>query len=177
MILRIISLCLIPLLLCIIAIIVKPTLLEPFLVTEQNLSKADALVVMAGSRYERIPAAARLYHLGAAPRILLTNDGIFSSWSAEDNRNLYEVEWAKKQLLQLGVPSNAIEILQFTKCGSYYDAINTRKYVSMHDSLRSLLVVTSFYHSSRTLMIFQKIFHNTNIEIGIYPIPKDPLHK
>ena len=50
----------------ILAIVIKPTLLEPLVVAEQTMTRADALVVMAGSRYERIPAAAQLYHQMAA---------------------------------------------------------------------------------------------------------------
>ena len=47
-------------------LVIKPTLLEPFVVARQTTTRADALVVMAGSRYERIPAAAQLYHQMAA---------------------------------------------------------------------------------------------------------------
>lgn len=163
--------------LTIFAIVVKPTLLESFLVAKQIMTRADALVVMAGSRYERIPAAARLYHLGAAPRILLTNDGVRSAWSAEQKRNLYEVEWAREQLLELGVPSDAIELLEYTKSGSYYDALNTRKFVLTDGTVRSLLVVTSHYHSQRTLWTFQQIFTGTEVDVGVYPIPKNPHYK
>ena len=163
--------------LTILAIVVKPTLLESFLVAEQTMTRADALVVMAGSRYERIPAAARLYELGAAPRILLTNDGVRSSWSAEHKRNLYEVEWAQEQLLELGVPSDTIKLLEYTKSGSYYDALNKRKFVLADGTVRSLLVVTSYYHSQRTLWTFQRVFSGTGVQIGVYPIPKDPQYK
>lgn len=159
------------------AIVIKPTLLEPFVVARQAMTRADALVVMAGSRFERVPAAARLYHLGAAPRILLTNDGVRSAWSPEHKRNLSEVEWAREQLLELGVPDGAIALLEFTKSGSYYDALNTRKFVQTDGKVRSLLVVTSHYHSQRTLWSFQRIFSGTEVEIGVYPIPKDPHYK
>lgn len=163
--------------LTILAIVIKPTLLEPFLVAEQTIIRADALVVMAGSRYERVPAAARLYHLGSAPRILLTNDGVRSAWSPEHQRNLYEVEWAREQLLELGVPGDAITLLEYTKSGSYYDALNTRKFVQTDGKVRSLLVVTSHYHSQRTLWTFQRIFSGTEVETGVYPIHKDPHYK
>ena len=163
--------------LIILTTIIKPTLLEPFVVAEQTMTRADALVVMAGSRYERIPAAARLYHQGAAPRILLTNDGVRSAWSAKHKRNLYEVEWAREQLLELGVPSDAIELLEYTKSGSYYDALNTRKFVLADGTVRSLLVVTSYYHSQRTLWTFHRIFSGTGVQIGVYPIPKDLQYK
>ena len=163
--------------LIILATVIKPTLLEPFVVAEQTMTRADALVVMAGSRYERIPAAAQLYHQGAAPQILLANDGVRSAWSPEHKRNLSEVEWAREQLLELGVPGDAITLLEFTQSGSYYDAINTRKFVLTDGRVRSLLVVTSHYHSQRTLWTFQRVFSGTGVQIGVYPIPKDPQYK
>ena len=39
--------------LIILTTIIKPTLLEPFVVAEQTMTRADALMVMAGSRSER----------------------------------------------------------------------------------------------------------------------------
>ncbi len=158
-------------------IVIKPTLLEPLVVAEQTMTQADALAVMAGSRDERIPAAAQLYHQGVAPRIFLANDGIRSAWSPQHQRNLYEVEWAREQLLELGVPGDAIALLEYTQSGSYYDALNTRKFILTDGSVRSLLVVTSHYHSQRTLWTFQRVFASTGVVIGVYPIPKDPQYK
>ena len=158
-------------------LVIKPTLLEPFVVAEQTMTRADVLMVMAGSRSERIPAAAQLYHQGAAPQILLANDGVRSAWSPEYKRNLYEVELAREHLLELGVPGDAIALLEFTKSGSYYDALNTRKFVLTDGRVRSLLVVTSHYHSKRTLWTFQRVFSGTGVQIGVYPIPKDPQYK
>jgi len=71
----------------------------------------------------------------------------------------------------------AITLLEYTKSGSYYDALNTRKFVLNDGTVRSLLVVTSHYHSQRTLWTFQRIFSGTEVEIGVYPIPKDPYFK
>ena len=141
---------------------------------EQTMTRADALVVMAGSRFERVPAAAELYHQGAAPRILLTNDGVLGGWSSKYQRNLYAVEWAREQLLELEVPDEAIELLDYIESGSYYDALNTREFVIADGGVRCLLVVTSHYHSQRTLWVFQRVFAGMDVEIGVYAIPKDP---
>ncbi len=55
-----------------------PSMLESYLVREKALEDTDAIVVMAGNREQRLPAAARLYHEGKSPRILLANDGVFA---------------------------------------------------------------------------------------------------
>jgi hypothetical protein len=60
------------------AFFLGPQMLESYLVRERQLEKADAILVMAGSREERLPSVARLYHQGVAPKILLANDGVFA---------------------------------------------------------------------------------------------------
>jgi len=142
--------------------------LEDFLVVDRPLPHGDALVVMAGEEPIRLPAAARLYKEGRAPRILLTNDGIFSSWSEEKQRNLYQVEWAEDNLLKMQVPENAIVKLSYSSNGSIHDALNTRKYV-LDKRLKNIIIVTSDYHSRRSLWIFERVFRDHSVKIGVYP--------
>ncbi|HXV19427.1 MAG TPA: ElyC/SanA/YdcF family protein, partial [Desulfuromonadales bacterium] len=86
---------------------------------------------------------------------------------------------ARESLLKRGVPEEAIELLNFTRSGSYYDALNTRHHVlaDSNRTVRSLLVVTSFYHTRRTLWTFNRVFAGTDVTIAVYPIPKDPDYK
>lgn len=143
-------------------------LLNDFLVVDKPLPHADALVVMAGEANIRLPVAAKLYMQGITEKILLTNDGIFSSWSEEKQRNLYEVEWAEDKLLKMLVPKSAIVKLTFSSSGSIYDAINTRIYV-LDKGIKSIIIVTSDYHTKRSLWTFEKIFRNQPVAIGVYP--------
>lgn len=145
-------------------------LLETYLVVENPLNRVDALVVMAGSPHQRLPAIVRLYKQGIAPTILLTNDGIRGPWSPIKQRNLFHVEWAKEYLLQEGVPPGAIEILDYTSSGSVYDAIHTRNRVVADGNVSSLLVVTSDYHTRRTLWIFQRVFEGEAVSISVFPV-------
>jgi uncharacterized SAM-binding protein YcdF (DUF218 family) len=153
----------------------KPEFLEKVVVAEQSLFQADALVLMAGGgRYERLPAVVELYEDGVAPRILLTNDGVIGRWSEKHQRNLYHVEWAREYLLDREVPAEAIEILDFIESGSYFDALNTRHFVDEDNTIRSLLVVSSNYHTRRTLWTFERVFAGTDVKVGVYPIPRSP---
>ena len=150
-------------------VLIAPYLLDSFLVEEKALEQADAIVVMAGSPDKRLPPAARLYHEGVAPKILLANDGVFSAWSRKHQRNLYQVEWSRKDLIINKVREEDIVMLNYTASGSIYDALNTRAYVLDRDDIESLLVVTSGYHTRRTLWTFQHVFSEDEIEFGIYP--------
>jgi uncharacterized SAM-binding protein YcdF (DUF218 family) len=152
--------------------------LEKFLVVNEQLAHADALVVMAGETSLRLPAAARLFKEGKGDKILLTNDGIFSSWSEEKQRNLYDVEWAEVDLLKMGIPGSAIVKLTYSSSGTIFDALNTRKF-ALANGMKSLLVVTSDYHTRRSLWTFQEVFRGINIKISVFPVqsyPKKPLY-
>ena len=151
-----------------------PAILERFLVVNVRVSNPDALVVMAGSKDHRLPAVAELYHQGVAPKILLANDGVRGAWSVKHQRNLYMVEWAKEDLLELDVPEQSIELLDFTKSGSYFDALNTKTFVLDDGTIDSLLVVSSHYHTRRTLWTFRQVFSDTDIIVGVYPVSDDP---
>jgi uncharacterized SAM-binding protein YcdF (DUF218 family) len=133
------------------------------------LLRTDAIVLLAGAFRERAPGAARLYREGTAPLVILTNDGIFSSWSQKHQRNLYNIEWATELLVAQGVPRSAIVHLPFHGSGTIYDALATREYVQKN-RLGSLLLVTSDYHTRRALWTFRRVFGREPVTIGIVPV-------
>lgn len=143
-------------------------LLENFLIVSKQLPQAEALVVMAGAAPERLPVAARLFQDGVAPRILLTNDGIFSAWSAENERNLYSIEWAELELLKMQIPRQAIVKLNYSSSGSIHDALNSRKEI-LRKEIKSIIIVTSDYHTRRSLWTFERVLRNQDVAIGSYP--------
>lgn len=150
-----------------------PSLLKTYLVVREPVDKADALVVMAGQRKQRLPTAACLYRKGVAPKILLADDGVFAGWSRKYQRNLYLVEWAKEDLLNRGVSREDIVLLEHTESGSIHDALNTRDYVLEKGDIHSLLIVTSDYHTRRTLWTFRQVFDEEPVQIYIYPAVRE----
>jgi hypothetical protein len=78
------------------------------------------------------------------------------------------VEWAEDDLLKMGVPGKAIVKLSYTSSGSIHDALNTRKYI-LAKGLKSLVVVTSDYHTRRSLWAFERVFRGYPVKIGVYP--------
>lgn len=148
-------------------------LLEDFLVVKKELPRAEALVVMAGSPAERLPAAAQLFQEGVAPLILLTNDGVLGAWSAEQHRNLMSVEWAEADLVNMQIPAEAIVKLTYTASGSIYDALNARQEI-LAKGLRSIIIVTSDYHTRRALWTFARVLRKYPITIGVMPAASEP---
>ncbi|MCP3178126.1 YdcF family protein [Desulfuromonas sp. KJ2020] len=150
--------------------IVLLPLLESYLTVTRPQNKTDALVLMAGSIWERLPPLVELYEQGVSDKILLTNDGVLGRYSKEHGRNLYHVEWAEQALLKRGVAAEAIVKLPYSASGTYYDASHAVDYARA-EGMKSLVVVTSDYHTRRTLWSFNFHAKNESISIGVYPGP------
>lgn len=144
-----------------------------YLIVEKPLEKAGAMLVLSGSSTygERAQKAAELYKQGVAPRIFLTDDGERSGWSRLQQNNPRFVELARKSLIEQGVSQDAIEVLPETVDGTKSEADTLQKKVKESD-LKSILLVTSGYHSRRALHTFEKTFADNNLktEIGIEPV-------
>lgn len=150
-------------------ILIAPFLAEN-LIVEKPLKRADAILILSGSSVyiERTEKAAELYRQGIAPRVFLTDDGERAGWSRVKKENLQFVELARNSLIERGVPPEAIEILSERVDGTKSEAEALQKKV-IESNLKSLLLVTSAYHTRRALQTFEKTFadENLNIEIGI----------
>ena len=140
------------------------------LIVRSPLAKADAIVVMSGSGTfrERAQHAAALFNDGRAPRIVLTNDRLQSSWSQEEQRNPYYYERSRDELRRAGVPDDKIAVIMVPIRSTYDEAVALREY-SEANHLSSLLVVTSAFHSRRVFWTFRRVFEGSGKLIGIDP--------
>lgn len=140
------------------------------LIVRAPLSRADAIVVMSGSATfrERAQHAGALFNEGRAPRIVLTNDHLKSSWSQEEQRNPYYYERSRDELRRAGVPEAQVSVIMVPITSTYDEAIALKEYAEANH-LRSLLVVTSTYHSRRVFWTFRHVFQGTGMAIGIDP--------
>jgi uncharacterized SAM-binding protein YcdF (DUF218 family) len=142
------------------------------LVVRAPIEHADAIVVLGGAAtyVERTHRAAELFHEGRAPKIILTNDGQQGGWSNSQQRNPYFIERAKEELLKLNVPPDAIEEIPQPLSNTYEEATELRRYAAAR-GLRSLLVVTSAYHSRRALWTLRRVFDGSDVRIGLESPP------
>lgn len=140
------------------------------LIVNADLRSADAIVVLSGSSsyIERTHKAAELFHQGRAPLIMLTDDNTRGGWSSALQRNPYFVERARDELIKQGVPADKIRIVPVTISGTHYEALTIKEYAVAH-RLRSLLVVTSLYHSRRALRSLRQSFAGTATIVGLEP--------
>jgi len=146
-----------------------------FLVVTEPLAAADAIVVLSGSSayVERTQKAAQLYREGRAPRVLLTNDHTRGGWDNAQQRNPYFVERAADELMKAGVPWDRILILSGVAGSTRDEAIIVKGYVA-NEGVRSVLLVTSSYHSRRALRTYRQVFADTGTTIGLEPASAAP---
>jgi uncharacterized SAM-binding protein YcdF (DUF218 family) len=132
------------------------------------LEHAEALVVLSGSAtyIERTRLAAKLYHQGRAPLIIVTNDNHRGGWSNEEERNPLFVERAVMELKKANVPAEKIMVLPQPVNSTYEEALLLREYGASH-GYRSIIFVTSAYHSRRALWTLHHVFARSGIQIGL----------
>lgn len=138
------------------------------LVETAGTARADALVVLSGSAayVERSRRAAELYHARRAPRVVLTNDNQRGGWSEALRTNPLFVERAREELLRAGVPADSIEVLPEAVAGTHDEAVAARAYAARAGA-RSLLFVTSAYHTRRALWTLRRAFRGSGVEVGV----------
>jgi uncharacterized SAM-binding protein YcdF (DUF218 family) len=148
------------------------TFLAPFLaerlIVEKPLDHADVIFVLAGSTafVERTRKAALIYRKGVAPMVLLTDDGVIAGWSSKEQRNPPFVELARRELVAHGVPDEAIEVLLPEGSGTIIEARLLEKRAA-EKQWKSLLIVTSPYHTRRALRTFETVFAKSGVETEV----------
>src|SRR5262249_41214146 len=138
------------------------------LIVNADLASADAIVVLSGaSTYvERTHEAAKLFQQGRAPLVFLTDDNTRGSWSRALQKNPYVVERARDELVKQGVAAEKIRVIPGSVSSTHDEALMIREYAGAQ-GLRSLLIVTSAYHSRRALRTIRQAFVGTETVIGL----------
>ena len=124
--------------------------------------KADAIVVLSGdgessyinqSYQRRTLDAIEYYKTGYASKIII---------SSGRDQNFSEMEIIKSLLIKRGIPENVIFITdKFPK--STYENINLLKELIKRNDIKSVILITSPYHSRRALWIFRKVMPEVNV--------------
>ena len=141
------------------------------LVVSAPLPRADAIVIMSGSAcfLERTKEAAELYSSNVASRVVLTNDNLQGTWSSAEQRNPFFYERARDNLILTGVPQQRIEVIYQPVTGTYDEAETVRDY-AQSQGFKSIVVVTSGYHSRRALWTLQRVFKDSNVQVGMQAV-------
>jgi uncharacterized SAM-binding protein YcdF (DUF218 family) len=138
-----------------------------YLAREDPLTRADAILVLAGSDIERPLEAADLYVGGFAARIVLTRETVEPALARLRERGVtppFKVEWQRSVLIQLGVDAEAVIIPPRTHDNTAQEAQTLRALAAAH-GWRRVIVVTSKYHLRRAGLAFRRELRDTGVSV------------
>jgi uncharacterized SAM-binding protein YcdF (DUF218 family) len=146
-----------------------------FLIVRAEPSGADVVVILSGASVydERIRHGLSVFQEGRAQTIVLTNDGLRGRWSRRRQANLTSVERAKDAVIDAGIPERHLIVLKPRVNSTYDEALTVHRFAE-EAGIRTVLVVTSPYHSRRAMWIFRRVLEPAGVRVGIdSPVPGD----
>lgn len=143
-------------------------LLADNLIADKNVDHADVIVVLSGAAdfTQRARGGADAFTRLGSPRIWITDDNQRGGWDDTEKGNPYFVDRMQRELINHGVSSAAIERVPgyVHSTGDEAEAVIA---MAAERNYRSVVVVTSDYHSRRALWTFERIAQKQNADLTI----------
>ncbi len=128
-----------------------------WLVVQDELGQADAIVVLSGRMPMRAVEAARIYHQGAAARVWVMRPwGPAAALKQMGIAYVGEEFYSEKVLMALGVPSDAIRVME-NETGNTADELAELVRVLRQQGGKAAIVVTSKAHTRRVLALWNRL--------------------
>lgn len=134
--------------------------LGKFLVVRDELTKADALIILAGD-HERIPEAVKLHRQGWAEFMIMTGGKYYPH-----QKPLAIL--MKMQAITYGTPHSKI-LVEDQSNHTFEHPIYTKMIMEKYN-FKSAIVVSSPYHMRRTTMLFERYFKGSDIDLIYHPV-------
>jgi len=155
-----------------------PYLLPPFgyfLTYEQAPRKADLILVLNGRDTERSLAAVDLYKQGYANLIVMARlakqpgSDEFTKRVGDhfDGRPFFQ-----RAVEAMGVPKTSFVVIENGVASTYEEALATKEFLKQN-GYKSILLVTSKWHSKRAYLTFRSALKSDGIKIIIQPSKYD----
>jgi len=142
-----------------------------YLIVEHDPQKCDLIVCMAGGNIERGLAAAEAYEKGFAPHIYISKEEPPDGYELLKNRDIDYPESIDLMIILLEglrVPRSAILISDGVVRSTWEEAMAVRELVE-RKGFRSLMVITSPFHTRRAWLTYRKVFKDLDVRILMNP--------
>ena len=136
-------------------------------IVDEPLQKADAIVVLGGGMETRPFEAAKLYHAGLAPKILLLNTRL--SPTEELGITKTHTQIANEILLKNGVPKTSIVTIGEGVASTHDESIAVREWV-LNNRPKRLIIPTDLFHTRRVHWLFGRVVKTNEVTISIKAI-------
>lgn len=139
----------------------------PALVVSRPLANPDAIVSLGSHEWERLPLAARLAAAHPDAVVILTDPPTPTRFNCHDCAHRVD------RLRAMGVAEARVRTVPLIGSGTFGEAQAVLA-LARHSNIRRLMVVTSPYHTRRSLALFQHVFAGTGVAIGVEGAIVDP---
>jgi uncharacterized SAM-binding protein YcdF (DUF218 family) len=147
-----------------------------FLVYEQSPQKADVIVILNGRDTERSLAAVDLYNAEYADLIVIANGSKqpgSDEFRKRVGRNFGRKKFIQEAIAAMGVPAQAFQMIGDGVTSTYDEAKVTKQFL-IQNHFRSILLVTSKWHSRRAYLTFKSSLKDIKeSKIIVYPSKYD----
>src|SRR6266568_6580792 len=140
-------------------------------ITSEQMVKADAIVILGGGLETRPFEAAKLYHEGLAPKILLLN----ARRNNTDDLGITTpaTELTRQVLLKKGVPEEAVIVIGDGVTSTHDECVAVRTWVETNHA-KKIIIPTDPFHTRRVQWFFRKALKGTGAEIRTEAVtPRD----
>lgn len=138
-----------------------------YLVHEDPLAHADAIFVLDGTRAERWMEAVDLYKAGYAPIIALSPGRMEEAEKILQSRGIRfpsTASLARDAMAQMGIDPSAVIVLEGSVDNTGQEAEMLRA-LAQARGWRTVMVITSQYHSRRARYAFRREFRDTHVAV------------
>jgi len=141
-----------------------------FLVVSDPLGPADAIVILNGELHARPQFAARLFHQGLAPRIIVARMREATSNASPLTPNMTDLCVAALEALHVPA-SRIVELRPVSGVADTSDEADAALAYCRANNVSRLIVVTTDMHSKRARYIFCEKFRQTPVRILVAAAP------
>jgi uncharacterized SAM-binding protein YcdF (DUF218 family) len=147
-----------------------------FLVVEDPIRPADAIIVLGGIRGGRWLEALDLFEEKVAPRIVLSSDRSEGAEFESLKRGVQiprTADHVRDAMIRLGVPEDAVEVFRYHVDNTAQEA-DTARVLARERGWNHLLIITSKYHTRRARFAFERSFRASGVQISVRSTRYDP---
>ena len=144
-----------------------------YLVVEQPLKKADAILCLSGAPVERGLATSDLFSKGLAPKIIITKgpqpDGLSHlkkmGIDYQEPRDLL-----LSILIRRGVPEASFILDDRTASSTFSEATHVKSIIDKAH-YKSIIIITSPIHTRRAWLTFKEVLKDSKVDLMVYGSP------
>jgi len=133
-----------------------------FLIRQDTPEKADLMVVLSGSAFDRGNEGAKLYEQGYTKQVICPGGNLEEVFLILGD-TLYESDLCKQNVIRNGVPAANVVALHYGT-STREEADTILNYCRQHQ-VKKIIVVTSLFHTRRAGDVYKKRFAKEGITV------------